>query len=119
MEAKPFIDARGALRRYERSLVLARNPRSKDLYQQQIENLRTRLKNYIAKREIEDVIPTRSNETQKTAFNKSKYKLRNIVERAIGWLKEYRRVATRYEKNVENYLAMIHIAFTRMIINWY
>lgn len=77
------------------------------------------IRNYIAKREIEDVIPTRSNETQKTAFNKSKYKLRNIVERAIGWLKEYRRVATRYEKNVENYLAMIHIAFTRMIINWY
>ena len=77
------------------------------------------IRDYIAKLEIEDVIPTRSNETSKENFNKSKYKKRNIVERAIGWIKEFRRIATRYEKNVDNYLAMIHIAITRMIINWY
>ena len=76
------------------------------------------IRDYIAKREIEDVIPTRSNEIRDSNFDKVKYKKRNVVERAIGWIKEYRRIATRYEKNVENYLAMIHIAIIRIIINW-
>lgn len=77
------------------------------------------IRDYIAKLQIEDVIPTRSNETRNERFNKSKYKLRNIVERAIGWIKEARRVATRYEKRIEHYLAMVHIAIARMLINWY
>ena len=74
---------------------------------------------YIANLEVKDVIPTRSNETRNDDFDKSTYKKRNIVERAIGWIKEYRRIATRNEKIVENYLAMIYIAVARMIINRY
>lgn len=77
------------------------------------------IRDYIAKLKIEDVIPTRSNEATNDGFNKSKYKQRNIVERAIGWIKESRRIATRYEKKVEHYLAMIYIAIARMLINWY
>ena len=42
----------------------------------------------IAKHSIQDVIPTRSNETRILDFNKSLYKQRNIVDRSIGWLKE-------------------------------
>jgi len=76
------------------------------------------IREYIAKLEVEDVIPTRSNETKSDDFDKSTYKKRNIVERAIGWIKEHRRIATRYEKLVENYLAMIYLAVARMIINW-
>ena len=72
------------------------------------------IRDYIAKLEVEDVIPTRSNETKNDGFNKSTYRMRNIVERAIGWIKEHRRIATRYEKLVENYLAMIYIAVIRM-----
>ena len=78
-----------------------------------------KIRRFIAKRGIEDVIPTRSNETRNPDFNKSLYKARNIVERAIGWLKEYRRVATRYEKHVENYMAMVNIAIIRILLNWY
>lgn len=74
------------------------------------------IRDYITKMDIEQVIPTRSNETENEDFDKSKYKKRNIVERAIGWLKEHRRIATRYEKNVENYIAMIQLAIARMII---
>jgi len=78
-----------------------------------------KIREHIAKLEIEDVIPRRSNEKSNPQFNKRKYRLRNIIERAIGWLKENRRIATRYEKIAENYLAMVHIAIARMIINWY
>ena len=68
--------------------------------------------------EIEDVIPKYSNQNRDPNFDKTTYKLRNIVERSIGWIKENRRIATRYEKIIDNYLAMVHIAITRMILNW-
>jgi len=38
-----------------------------------------------------------------------------VVERCVGWLKECRRIATRFEKLGEMLLAMIHTA----IIQWY
>jgi len=71
-----------------------------------------------AKLEINDVIPTRSNETPNDDFDKSLYRQRNIIERLIGWPKENRRIATRFDKTIDSYLAMIHIAIARMIINW-
>ncbi|MCC5669370.1 transposase [Nostoc sp. CHAB 5784] len=43
------------------------------------------------------------------------YRQRNIVERAINRLKQFRRIATRYEKLAVNYTAMITIA---SIILW-
>ena len=67
---------------------------------------------------IEIHINSRSNEARNERFDKAKYKQRNVVERAIGWLKEYRRIATRYEKNIENYIAMVHLGIVRMILNW-
>lgn len=74
------------------------------------------IRQYIHKLGIEDVIPTRSNETGNENFDKEKYRSCNIVERAIGWIKEFRRVATRYDKIVENYLAMVHIAICRKLL---
>lgn len=76
------------------------------------------IRNYISKLEIDDVIPTRSNQTPRKNFPRSLYRRRNIIERLIGWLKENRRIATRYDKTIDSYIAMIHIAITRMIINW-
>jgi transposase len=38
------------------------------------------------------------------------YKERNYVERAINRLKQFRRVATRYEKRAVNFLAMVTLA---------
>ncbi|MDR3619728.1 MAG: transposase, partial [Paludisphaera borealis] len=39
-------------------------------------------------------------------FDKTTYKRRNIIERVVGWYKEYRRLGTRYEKLAVNYVAM-------------
>jgi transposase len=36
-----------------------------------------------------------------------------VIERLIGWLKECRRLATRYEKYAQCYLAMVKLAFIR------
>lgn len=76
------------------------------------------IREYIAKRDIEQVIPTRKNEQRNDSFNKTLYRNRHVVECLIGWLKEFRRIATRFEKKIDHYLAMVHIAIARMIINW-
>ncbi len=43
-------------------------------------------------------------------FDKDTYKRRSIVEQSIGWLKECRRIGTRFEKLAINFLAMIKLA---------
>jgi transposase len=68
-----------------------------------------RIRRWLRRRGIEAVIPTRANQPRKW-FNKRKYRRRNVVERCIGWLKEARRIATRYEKLAGHYLAMVKLA---------
>jgi transposase len=57
-------------------------------------------------------IPHRANERhgRKGHFDKEAYRQRNRVERLINRLKQYRRVATRYEKQAENYRAFLTVA---------
>jgi transposase len=43
-------------------------------------------------------------------FDKAAYKGRNVVERCIAKLKEFRRVATRYEKLAESFAGMVNLA---------
>ena len=45
------------------------------------------------------------------AFDKQAYRDRNIIERLIGWLTEYRRVFSRFEKTAKNFTGMIRLAF--------
>ncbi len=68
-----------------------------------------RVRAWLSRRGIEAVIPTRRDQPRE-AMNRKKYRGRNVVERCIGWLKESRRVATRYEKLATHYLAMITLA---------
>ena len=68
-----------------------------------------RIRSWLNCRGIEDVIPTKKNDKIKPHFKKKIYKMRNVIERCIGWLKESRRIATRYEKLAIHYLGMIKI----------
>ncbi len=74
------------------------------------------IRDWLRNHGIKDVIPRRSNERRTTRFAKQIYRKRNIVERVIGRLKECRRIATRYDKTKEHYLAMIKIAAIRHLI---
>ena len=63
---------------------------------------------------ITPVIPSKINEdrdARPVALDRDAYRDRNIVERLIGWLKECRRVFSRYEKTAKNFPGMIHLAF--------
>lgn len=68
------------------------------------------LRNYLHKRHIRCTIPRRSNERRRGPFNKDHYRKRNIIERLINRLKQFRRIATRYEKRAANFSAMITVA---------
>lgn len=59
------------------------------------------------------VIPHRSNELARNnaEFDRDLYRRRNAVERCIGRLKEFRRVATRYEKLATSLRARLDLAF--------
>ena len=50
------------------------------------------------------------NRVKKKRYDKRRYKNRNQVERFFGRVKRFRRVATRYEKSIENYAAFFWIA---------
>ncbi len=56
------------------------------------------------------MIPTRKDQPRDENFDKTTYKRRNIIERVVGWYKEYRRLGTRYEKLAVNYVAMWLVA---------
>jgi transposase len=56
------------------------------------------------------VIPYKANRTAVGRLNKRAYRQRNRIERLFGKLKEFRRVATRYEKLKATFLGMIHLA---------
>lgn len=68
------------------------------------------LRSYLRRRGIGALIPTKSNQRLRPRFDKEAYRERNAVERAFGRLKQFRRIATRYEKLEASYLAMLTIA---------
>ena len=72
-----------------------------------------RIRQWLADRSIRDVIAHRSDqrvEGDEDHFDRTLYRCRNVVERCVGWLKECRRVSTRFEKLAVNFLAMLKLA---------
>lgn len=67
------------------------------------------IREWMASREIQDVVPTKTNETRNETFDKKMYKERNAIERCFGWLKESRRIAMRFEKLAVHYFAMLQL----------
>ena len=73
-----------------------------------------RIRRFLRQRGIRLTIPRRKNERHRSVFSREEYRLRNRVERLINRMKQFRRVATRYEKLARNYEAMLEIAAIRV-----
>ncbi len=69
-----------------------------------------KVRRYLRRRGIGAVIPRKRNERRSPRFDRAAYRERNAVERTINRLKQWRRIATRYEKRATNYRAMLTIA---------
>ena len=76
----------------------------------------------LRRRGISHTIPERKDQKERRAgragrragFNREAYRRRNVVERCVNRLKQWRGVATRYEKRAVNYRAMVVIASLMM-----
>ena len=63
------------------------------------------------------MIPTKKGQRRRPGFDRAAYRARNRVERLFNRLKQFRRIATRYEKRAVNYLAMLHIGAILIWLN--
>jgi transposase len=63
----------------------------------------------LQEKDIKPVIPTKSNRVKQIPHDKKLYRRRNCVERLVGRLKQFRAVATRYDKLACTFLAAIHL----------
>ena len=55
------------------------------------------------------VIPPLAHRTEQRSYDRHLYKDRNLVERFFNRIKQFRRIATRYEKLVRNYFSMLNL----------
>jgi transposase len=76
-----------------------------------------RVRDWIKEQAIKPVIPHKDNEAARwdgrIKFDKEAYRGRAVVEQCVGWLKEYRRIGTRFEKLAVNFHGMIELAMVR------
>lgn len=80
-----------------------------------------RIRTWLRRRSIGAVIPQRSDQAARhrgrpLTFDRQAYRRRSIIECCIGWLKESRRIGTRFEKLAVNFLAMVKAAIIRRIL---
>jgi len=80
-----------------------------DAQQRVLEPLQAAGKSYV-------IPPTRSRKVQRW-YDKEIYKARHLIENFFCKLKEFRAIATRYDKTARNFLAGIHCAATLILLN--
>lgn len=65
------------------------------------------LRQWLKNRGTKAVVPNRSNRKQPFSFDKKSYKQRHRIENAFCRLKDFRRIATRYDRLARNFLASV------------
>ena len=72
------------------------------------------IRQWLRARDIQATIPERQGKKPRLGrppkFDREQYRQRNVVERCVGWLKECRRIVTRFEKKALHYLTMLKLA---------
>ena len=63
------------------------------------------------------VIPPRSNRRSPRSFDRDLYKARHLIENFFAKLKQFRAIATRYDKTARNFLAAVHLAASAIWLN--
>jgi transposase len=65
------------------------------------------LRKWLKARRIRAVIPSTATRTVPYPLNRVAYRRRNLIERLFGHLKNWRRIATRYDRLARNYMAAL------------
>jgi len=75
------------------------------------------LLHYLDSEDIEAIIPPKKSRLQQRKVDYKVYKERNVIERTINKLKQYRKIATRYEKTAASFMALCSLAATFINLN--
>jgi transposase len=67
--------------------------------------------------DVEAVIPPRANRKEQRAYDEEVYKWRHLIENLFQKLKQYRAIATRYDKTAVAFLGGIHLAASVIWLN--
>jgi len=76
-----------------------------------------RVLNLLADCGVEAVIPPKSNRKEQREYDKELYKARHLIENFFAKLKQYRAIATRYDKTARNFLGAIYLAASVIWLN--
>src|ERR1700688_3821738 len=71
---------------------------------------------FLKQRGIKTVIPGKSNRKKRIRYDKEAYRGRNVIERCFCRLKDWRRIATRYDKLARNFLSAL--CLVAMLAYW-
>jgi transposase len=63
------------------------------------------------------VIPPKANRKQQREYDKELYKARHLVENFFCKLKQFRAIATRYDKTAQNFLAAVYLTAVTIWLN--
>ena len=79
-----------------------------------------RIRDWLRAQGIEPVIPHPDNEHARrdpsVRFDRGAYRQRHVIEQCVGWLKELRRIGTRFEKLAVHFHAMLQLAMIRQYL---
>jgi transposase len=65
----------------------------------------------------EAVIPPKRNRTEQREYDRDLYEARHLIENFFCKLKQFRAIATRYDKTARNFLAAVYLAATVILLN--
>ena len=63
------------------------------------------------------VIPSKANRRSPRDYDRDLYKARHLIENFFAKLKQFRAIATRYDKTARNFLAAVHLAASAIWLN--
>lgn len=71
----------------------------------------------LKKYKVQVVVPPKKNRTEQCEYDEEMYKWRHLVENFFQKLKQYRAIATRYDKRASSFLGGIHLAAAVIWLN--
>ena len=66
---------------------------------------------------VKAVIPPKANRVEQREYDEEMYKWRHLVENFFAKLKQYRAIATRYDKTAANFLGAVYMAGATILLN--
>lgn len=76
-----------------------------------------RVRERLHEKGCEAVIPSKANRKEPYPYDKELYKARHLIENFFAKLKQYRAIATRYDKTASNFLGAIYLAASVLWLN--